>query len=47
MRNRGKYFGIIGMVWALASAIGPLLGGVFTQQVRWVWNWVANTNLVC
>lgn len=25
MRNRGKYFGMIGMVWAFASAIGPLV----------------------
>lgn len=35
MRNRGMYFGIFGMVWALASAIGPVLGGVFTQEVSW------------
>src|SRR6478735_1078978 len=33
MRNRGMYFGILGMVWALASAVGPILGGVFTSQV--------------
>lgn len=35
MRNRGTYFGIIGMVWAFASAIGPILGGVFTEKVSW------------
>lgn len=35
MRNRGLYFGIFGMIWALASAIGPVLGGVFTTKVSW------------
>lgn len=34
-RERTKYFGLVGMVWALASAIGPVLGGVFTEQVSW------------
>jgi hypothetical protein len=32
MRKRGTYFGIIGMVWAFASAVGPILGGVFTEK---------------
>lgn len=30
MRNRGKYFAMVAMVWAVASAVGPVLGGVFT-----------------
>ncbi|OCL14028.1 MFS general substrate transporter [Glonium stellatum] len=33
MRNRPKYFGIIGIVWAFASSIGPVIGGIFTQKV--------------
>jgi MFS family permease len=37
MRNRGAYFGIIGGVWALASSLGPIVGGLFTQKVNWRW----------
>lgn len=40
MRNRGKYFGIVGMVWALACAVGPILGGIFTEKVSWRWWYV-------
>ena len=42
MRNRGTYFGVIGMVWALASAVGPVLGGVFTEKVSWRWCFYVN-----
>jgi MFS family permease len=34
LRDRGLYFGIISVVWALASGVGPVLGGVFTQKAR-------------
>jgi fucose permease len=42
MRNRGTYFGVIGMVWAFASAVGPILGGVFTEKVSWRWCFYIN-----
>jgi MFS family permease len=35
VRDRGMYFGMIGGVWALASSLGPVVGGVFTQKVSW------------
>lgn len=37
MRSRGAYYGMIGGVWAVASAVGPLVGGAFTENVSWRW----------
>ncbi|ORY55845.1 major facilitator superfamily-domain-containing protein [Pseudomassariella vexata] len=42
MRQRGVYYGVLGMVWAIASAIGPVLGGVFTEKISWRWCFYVN-----
>ena len=36
LRERGKWFGFISMMWALGSVSGPLLGGGFSEKVSWV-----------
>lgn len=33
LRDRGLYFGLISLVWAVASGAGPVLGGAFTDKL--------------
>ncbi|KAH9904304.1 major facilitator superfamily transporter [Xylariomycetidae sp. FL2044] len=37
LKDRAKYYGYIGLVWAVASSVGPILGGIFTQTIGWQW----------
>ncbi|CAK7227450.1 hypothetical protein SBRCBS47491_006574 [Sporothrix bragantina] len=37
LKERGKYQGIIGVVVAVGTAVGPLLGGVFVAKTTWRW----------
>jgi MFS family permease len=37
LRDRGLYLAITSLVWAVGSAIGPVLGGVFTTRLSWRW----------
>ncbi|WP_426625683.1 MDR family MFS transporter [Leifsonia sp. McL0607] len=36
-RERGRYMGIMGAVFAVSSVAGPLLGGWLTDAVSWRW----------
>lgn len=36
-RERGLFYGIYGLVWAVSTAIGPLIGGAFTSYATWRW----------
>ena len=40
--RRAAYTGILGAVYGIASVIGPLLGGVFTDHATWRWAFYVN-----
>ncbi|KAI0172776.1 major facilitator superfamily domain-containing protein [Hypoxylon sp. FL1284] len=37
LRDRGLYLALISIIWAVASALGPVLGGVFASRLDWRW----------
>src|SRR3954471_16442244 len=41
-RDRGRYMGLIGSVFAFASVVGPLLGGFFVDALSWRWVFYVN-----
>jgi len=41
-RERGRYIGLIGGVFAIASVAGPLLGGFIVDNLSWRWVFYVN-----
>ena len=41
-RERGRYLGLFGAVFAVASVAGPLLGGFFVEAISWRWVFYIN-----
>lgn len=36
LRERGKWVGLISLIWLIGALAGPILGGVFSEKVSWV-----------
>jgi EmrB/QacA subfamily drug resistance transporter len=41
-RDRGRYMGIFGGVFGVTSVIGPLIGGLFVDNLSWRWVFYVN-----
>ncbi|OQD69914.1 hypothetical protein PENPOL_c002G09404 [Penicillium polonicum] len=42
LRDRPMYYGLFGATWAIAGALGPVVGGAFTTNVSWRWCFYLN-----
>ncbi|KAH8711810.1 major facilitator superfamily domain-containing protein [Phaeosphaeriaceae sp. PMI808] len=46
IRDRSFYVGILGTVWAIASALSPVLGGVLVEHLSWRWCFYINLPII-
>lgn len=42
LKDRGKYQGLVSLVYGVASVIGPVIGGILTDVLSWNWTLFIN-----
>ncbi|KAG4087944.1 MFS general substrate transporter [Neocallimastix lanati (nom. inval.)] len=42
VKQRGTYLGLLNSIFSLALAVGPLVGGIFTDTISWRWAFLIN-----
>ncbi|KAE8414267.1 major facilitator superfamily domain-containing protein [Aspergillus pseudocaelatus] len=47
LRERGKWLGLISLMWAVGSVSGPLVGGALAHRGRWRWIFALNLPPAC
>ncbi|KAF8810805.1 MFS general substrate transporter [Phlegmacium glaucopus] len=45
LSERGAYQGMIGLIWSIASIVGPIIGGAFAQRRDFTWRGLFYLNL--
>lgn len=37
LRDRGRFYALISIIWAVGSTTGPIIGGALAQSGQWRW----------
>ncbi|CAG8364604.1 unnamed protein product [Penicillium salamii] len=47
LRERGKWIGLLSMMWAIGCVSGPIVGGALAHENTWRWIFALNLPLAC